>query len=68
MEGMNGFQFAAQVRQLPSYKSVPIIFATSLGQFSQFFQSADAGGGDVIAKPYLLSELSMKVIINLCNV
>ena len=67
MEGLNGFQLVSRLRQLPGYEQVPVIFVTSLGDFDQFFCTIPGGACDLIAKPFLLTELGLKGLIHLAN-
>jgi putative two-component system response regulator len=64
MQDMSGFQFAARVRALPGYASVPIIFVTGLADFEHQFRSTTHGADDLIAKPYLLMELGTKALLH----
>lgn len=67
MEGLNGFQFVAKLRQLPDWNLVPVVFVTSLADFDQFFRTVPGGACDLIAKPFLLTELGLKALIHLAD-
>ena len=67
MDGLNGFQFVAKLRQLPDWQLVPVIFVTSLADFDQFFRTVPGGACDLIAKPFLLTELGLKALIHLAD-
>jgi serine/threonine protein kinase/CheY-like chemotaxis protein len=65
MEGMNGFQLAARLRQIPGYRRVPILFVTGINEFEHSFRCSDESANDLIVKPFLLIELSLKTMIYL---
>jgi CheY-like chemotaxis protein len=65
MDGLNGFQFVSRLRQVPGFATVPVIFVTSLADFEQFFRTVPGGACDLIAKPFLLTELGLKALIHL---
>ena len=67
MEGLNGFQLVGRLRQLAGYEQVPVVFVTSLGDFDQFFRTVPGGACDLIAKPFLLTELGLKALIHLAT-
>jgi PleD family two-component response regulator len=62
MPGMNGFELCAKLRALPAYKSVPVVFVTSLTDFENRAKSMMSGGNDFIAKPFLFTELTVKAL------
>ena len=62
MPGMNGFELCAQLRALPSNATTPVIFVTVLNGFEARVRSAQSGGDDFIAKPFLYIELAVKAL------
>jgi DNA-binding response OmpR family regulator len=62
MPGLNGFELCAELRKLPTNKSTPVIFVTSLTKFEIRAQSSLSGGNDLIAKPFLMMELAVKAL------
>jgi CheY-like chemotaxis protein len=60
MPGLTGFELCAEIRKLPTNKTTPVIFVTSLTKFEVRAQSSLAGGTDLIAKPFLMMELAVK--------
>jgi CheY-like chemotaxis protein len=62
MPGLNGFELCAELRKLPTNKSTPVIFVTSLTKFETRTQSSLSGGNDLIAKPFLMMELAVKAL------
>jgi DNA-binding response OmpR family regulator len=64
MPGMNGFELCAKLRALPSHKTTPVIFVTSLTDFESRANSTISGGNDFIAKPFLFIELAVKALVH----
>ncbi|MFA6544775.1 MAG: response regulator [Limisphaerales bacterium] len=62
MPGMNGFELCSKLRTQPDYKDTPVIFVTSLGDFQSRARSTLSGANDLIAKPFVFVELSVKVL------
>jgi len=65
MPSMNGFALCQELRALPGYADIPVIFITSHTEFETFARSRLSGGDDLIAKPILPLELACKVIMHL---
>lgn len=62
MPAMDGLALCEQMRRLPLHKHTPVIFITSHSDFSMRVRSMQSGGDDLIAKPILPLELTVKVI------
>jgi len=62
MPGMDGFELCTKIRALPTNKSTPVIFVTSLTDFKSRARSSLSGGTDLIAKPFMFIELSVKAL------
>ncbi len=62
MPGLSGFELCTELRKLPTNKSTPVIFVTSLTKFETRAQSSLSGGNDLIAKPFLMMELAVKAL------
>jgi len=62
MPGMNGFELCRELRRIPANKSTPVVFVTVLSDFEGRATSKVSGGDDLIAKPFLLSELAVKAL------
>lgn len=62
MPVLNGFELCGELRKLPTNKTTPVIFVTSLTQFEVRAKSSLAGGNDLIAKPFLMMELAVKAL------
>jgi CheY-like chemotaxis protein len=65
MGRMNGFQFAARLRQLAGHARTPVIFVTAMADFDNYFRASGRSADDLIAKPFLLMELGTKALIHL---
>jgi CheY-like chemotaxis protein len=62
MPGMTGVELCAKLRALANYKKTPILFVTSAVDFQHRAEICRSGGNDVIAKPFLATELSLKAL------
>jgi DNA-binding response OmpR family regulator/HPt (histidine-containing phosphotransfer) domain-containing protein len=60
MPGMDGFELCTKIRAHPCNKTTPVIFVTSLTDFKSRARSSLSGGTDLIAKPFMFIELSVK--------
>jgi CheY-like chemotaxis protein len=63
MPGMTGVELCAKLRALPNYKKTPILFVTSAADFEHRAEVCRSGGNDLIAKPFLATELSLKALV-----
>ena len=57
MPGMNGIEFIKEVRQLPNYKFMPILFLTTESQQSKKLEAKAAGASGWLVKPATADEL-----------
>ena len=62
MPGMNGFELCAKLHALPLNATTPVIFVTVLDGFKARVRSAQSGGDDFIAKPFLYLELAVRAL------
>jgi DNA-binding response OmpR family regulator len=65
MPGMNGFELCSKLRMLPTHKTTPVVFVTSLTDLESRANSTMSGGNDFIAKPFLFLELAVKSLVYL---
>lgn len=65
MPGMDGFELCTRIRALPRNKTAPIIFVTSLTDFKSRAKSSLSGGNDLIAKPFMFIELTVKALTHI---
>jgi len=65
MPGMNGIDLIKEVRKLPNYKFVPILFLTTESQQSRKLEAKAAGASGWIIKPATADELlnTIKLVI-----
>ena len=59
---MNGFELCNRLRELPVHKETPVIFVTGLSNFEHRAYSVLSGGNDLVTKPILLIELTVKLV------
>lgn len=57
MPGMNGIDLIKEVRKLPAYKFMPILFLTTESQQSRKMEAKAAGASGWIVKPATADEL-----------
>lgn len=57
MPGMNGIQFIREVRKLPNYKFMPILFLTTESQQEKRAEAKAAGASGWIVKPATADQL-----------
>lgn len=57
MPGMNGIDLIKEVRKLPSYKFMPILFLTTESQQSRRMEAKAAGASGWIVKPATADDL-----------
>ena len=62
MPGMNGYELCSKLRAFPDYKDTPVIFVTGLSDFQSRARSTLSGANDLIAKPFVFVELSVKAL------
>ena len=62
MPGMNGYEVCTKLRAQANYKDTPVIFVTGLSDFQSRARSTLSGANDLIAKPFVFVELSVKVL------
>jgi CheY-like chemotaxis protein len=62
MPGMTGAELCTKLRALPNYKKTPILFVTSATDFERRAEICRSGATDVIAKPFLATELGLKAL------
>lgn len=62
MPGMDGFEVCAKIRALDLNRDTPVIFVTGLINEEMFGQISGSGGNDLLEKPLLNSEISVKAL------
>lgn len=62
MPGIKGYELCSKLRAMPDYKDTPVIFVTGLSDFQSRARSTLSGANDLIAKPFIFVELSVKTL------
>ena len=62
MPGMDGFEVCSKIRKTIPNRTTPVVFVTRLGDLDARCKSAFSGGNDLIGKPFLTSELTIKAL------
>jgi CheY-like chemotaxis protein len=62
MPGIDGFELCKRIRASVTNKTTPVVFVTALSDFENRTRSTLSGGNDLIAKPFLQSELAVKAL------
>ena len=60
MEGMDGFEFCQKVRENENHRFLPFIFVTAKNTLEDKSMAVEAGGDDIITKPFEIKELILK--------
>ena len=62
MPGMDGFELCSKIHETTRNRETPVIFVTSSRDFDTRANSILCGGRDLIAKPFLTFELTVKAL------
>jgi CheY-like chemotaxis protein len=62
MPGMDGFELCSKIREIHFNQTTPIVFVTSHSDFDSRAKATLVGGHDLIAKPYLSFEITVKAL------
>ena len=62
LAGISGFELAAQMKTLPGHAHTPMLFLTSLENFTTHSTPLLLGDNDIVARPYLPIELILKAV------
>jgi len=62
MPGMNGFEVCAEIHRTTLNPTTPVVFVTIHSDFDSRAKASEASGCDLIAKPFLSSELALKAL------
>ncbi|MCE5243479.1 MAG: diguanylate cyclase [Syntrophobacteraceae bacterium] len=61
MPGLDGFETCAQLKRMPGYTDVPVIFLTAKTEPGSILKGFEVGGVDYVTKPFHSSELLSRV-------
>ncbi len=62
MPGMDGYELCKRIRETTHNTKTPVVFVTGLSDFMAKAKSSLSGGNDLIAKPFLATELAVKAL------
>jgi CheY-like chemotaxis protein len=62
MAGMDGFELCSKIQKGLRNRTTPVVFVTAHSDFKARARSIEVGGNDLIAKPFLAFELTVKAI------
>jgi CheY-like chemotaxis protein len=62
MPGMDGFELCSKIHETVLNQATPVVFVTSLRDFDSRAKSIVCGGRDLISKPFLTFELTVKTL------
>jgi len=62
MPGMNGFELCAKIHETPANTATPVVFVTCQSDEDAREKARAAGGQDLIAKPFLIFEITVKAV------
>lgn len=65
LPGITGLALCAEMRKLPRHDRTPVIFVTGHAEYEPLARSVLQGGDDLITKPILPVELTVKVVAHL---
>jgi CheY-like chemotaxis protein len=62
MPGMDGFELCSEIHETEANRATPVVFVTSHSDFDSRAKSALLGAHDLIAKPFLTFEITLKIL------
>jgi len=62
MPGMDGFEVCSRIRDTVSNRATPVVFVTGQSEFDARAQMSRNGGDDLMVKPFLTSEITVKAL------
>ncbi len=62
MPGMDGFELCKKIRATVANRAAPVVFVTGQSDFDARAQMTRNGGDDLIGKPFLTSEITVKAL------
>ena len=62
MPGMDGFELCSKIHDIEANKDTPVIFITCMSDFDARAQSILSGGSDLMGKPFLTFEITVKAL------
>ena len=62
MPGMDGFEVCSKIRDTVPNRATPVVFVTGQSDFDARAQMSRNGGNDLMGKPFLTSEITVKAL------
>ena len=62
MPGMDGFEVCSKIRNTGPNRATPVVFVTANSDFDARVQMSRHGGNDLMGKPFLTSEITVKAL------
>ena len=62
MPGMNGFTACRKIHETVLNRMTPVVFVTCCSEFEARSQSTASGGAELIGKPFLTAEITVKAL------
>ena len=62
MPGMDGFEVCSKIRDTVLNRATPVVFVTVQSDFDARFNSTLSGGNDLMGKPFLIFEVTVKAL------
>ena len=62
MPGMDGFELCSRIRNTVPNRATPVVFVTGQSDFDARAQMSRNGGDDLMGKPFLTSEITVKAL------
>jgi CheY-like chemotaxis protein len=62
MPGMDGFEVCSKIRDTVPNRATPVVFVTAQSDFEARVNSTLSGGNDLMAKPFLIFEVTVKAL------
>ena len=62
MPGMDGFEVCSRIRETVPNHATPVVFVTGQSDFDARAQMGRNGGNDLMGKPFLTSEITVKAL------
>ncbi len=62
MPGMDGYELCMKIHENEIHRTKPVVFVTRHGDFNSRAKSTLSGGQDLIAKPFLTFEITVKAL------
>jgi CheY-like chemotaxis protein len=63
MPGMDGFEVCSKIHETVLNRTTPVVFVTRHNDFNSRAKSSLSGGQELIAKPYLSTEITVKALM-----